>query len=186
MCGEVIELWRGGVERCVERRGGTLQRGELERGTGRHARGVGAKERERTPRLDPESLLVTMARERGDAQLEGRGACDHAKAGCEGRRRSTPTHARPLYLPYISPIPPLDLPPMRGQPPCKATTSVSPTSSGSDEEVCGGSTGTRRVGGTQAVGAAEAAGAAALPRSASDRMAGARGSMGARGSLAPA
>ena len=68
-CGEVV--WSGASSVVM----GTLLRCELlGRGTGGHARGVGAKERERRPRLDPESLLVTMARERGDAQLEGCGA----------------------------------------------------------------------------------------------------------------
>ena len=67
-CGEAV--WSGASSVVV----GTLLRCELGRGTGGQARGVGAKERERTPRLDPESLLVTMARERGDAQLEGCGA----------------------------------------------------------------------------------------------------------------
>lgn len=76
-----------GVEWCVERCGGyTLLRCELEWGTGNHARGgggKGAREDAAGARLDPESLLVAMARERSDAQLEGCGACDHAKASCE-------------------------------------------------------------------------------------------------------
>ena len=83
-----------GVEWCVERCGGyTLLRCELEWGTGNHARGgggKGAREDAAGARLDPESLLVAMARERSDAQLEGCGACDRAKASYEERRGSTP------------------------------------------------------------------------------------------------
>ena len=111
--------WERGIW-CVERCGGhTVLRCELEWGAGNHARGgggKGAREDAAGARLDPEPLLVAMARERSDAQLEGCGACDHAKASCGKRKGDTA---------------------MRGQSPCNATTSVSPTRSGSDEEVCG-------------------------------------------------
>ena len=58
-----------------------------------------------------------MARERSDAQLEGCGACDHA------RRRAAKRGGEARLC--------------AGTAPCNATTSVSPTRSGSDEEVCG-------------------------------------------------